>query len=180
MELIERPGYIGKRKQEKHSEWDKRFGKGNWDFIWKLGENFLNFEQACQVYEDSYFMHSFRIESIWRKIFADAKDVYDNAKTNINSGLDYKIQESNLTHLQDISVRRVGMRRGWKFRGERLIQIRGPESEGHLLTPGLIPFHLYHPLSPELMIERPNIAPKWADADSVESFYQNNRWLAIK
>jgi len=30
------------------------------------------------------------------------------------------------------------------------------------------------------MIETPRIHPKWADPNSVESFYQSNRWLAVK
>ena len=47
------------------------------------------------------------------------------------------------------------------MKGDRLIQIRGPESEGHLLMPGLVKFHEIG------MIERPNIDSKWEDKDQV-------------
>lgn len=174
METIERPGYLGKRKQEKYEEWDKKFGKGNWDLIWKWGEITLNFEEACRIYEDAYYNDSFKREGIWNVIFTVASDIYDNSETNVNSGSDYTIQEEPSTHLQDIAVRRVGIRRGWKFKGNRLVQIRGRRSEGYELMPGIVPFHLPY------LIEHPNIAPNWADTKSVESFYQNNRWLAIK
>ena len=179
VELIERPGYLGRKKQERHEEWDKEFGKNNWTFVWKFGERQLSFEEACLVYEDAYLRDSSdrKREKIWKDLFANARDVYDNSETNVNSSLDYTIQEAYSTHLQDIAIRRVGIRRGWKFKGEKLIQVRGPGSEGYLLMPGIVRFH-----SPK-MIEMPdgvNLAPSWAHPKSVESFYQNNRWLARK
>ena len=174
MELIERPGYSGKRKKERHEEWDKRFGKGKWRFIWSWGDILIDFEQACLIYEDAYFQDSFKREKLWKSLFSIASDFYDNAETNVNSRLDYNIQEAISTHIQDIAVRRVGIRRGWKCSGSRLVQIRGKESEGFHLMPGVVEFHLPR------MIEKPYIQPKWASPTSVESFYQNNKWLAIE
>src|SRR3989344_2286815 len=172
--LIERPGYLGRKKLERHKEWDEKFGIGDWEFVWKFGNNFTDFLGACQIYEDAYFQDSFKREDLWRRIFENAHDVFDDAETNVNSELNYEIQEAYSTHLQDISVRRIGIRRGWKFKGNRLIQIRGQESEGYLLMPGNVPFHF-----PEL-IEQPNISPKWAQPESVEAFYQNNRWISLR
>ena len=173
MRLIERPGYLGRKRDEMHERWNKEYGKSNWTFVWNFGERQLNFLEACRIYEDAYFMDSFAREPAWVWLFQNAKDVFDDAETNTTSSLDYQKQETNRTHLQDIAIRNVGRRRDWKFSGDRLIQVRGPESEGYIFTPGLVPFHL-----PKL-IEQPNIAPKWAEPNSVESFYQNNRWLAL-
>jgi len=173
MKLIKRPRYIGKEKEEKYKEWNEQYGKGNWYFKWKFGEHLLDFWQACLIYEDAYFMDSLKREKLWKHLFSIAKNFYDNSQTNIDSGLNYNVQESSSTHLQDIAVRRVGIRRGWKMEGKIYVQIRGPESKGYELMPGKIDFHL-----PKL-IEKPDISPIWANPKSVESFYQNNRWLTI-
>jgi hypothetical protein len=174
MRLIERPGYIGRKKEEKHAQWNKKYGEGNWKFIWRWGEILIGFEQACRIYEDAYYHDSFKREPLWKDLFSKAKDFFDNAESNVNSGLDYKIQEAYSTHIQDIAIRNVAWRRGWKMKGNRLIKVRGPESKGHELMPGKVRFHL-----PEL-IERPNLLPSWAEPNSTEAFYQNNRWLVIK
>ena len=174
MELIERPGFIGRKKQEKYKEWNEKYGEDNWGFIWKWGGLLIDFKQACLTYEDAYYKDSFERERLWKNLFFKAKDFYDNVETNVNSGTNYSIQEAYSTHLQDIAVRRVGLRRGWKMKGTRLIQIRGPESEGHELMPGKVKFH-----EPE-KIERPDMLPWWAEPNSAEAFYQNNRWLFVK
>jgi hypothetical protein len=174
LKRIERPGYMGKRRIEKYLEFDKKYGKGNWEIVWEWGEMILDFKGACKIYEDAYFFDSMNRVDLWKHIFSIASNVYDNNTTNINSGLDYKIQEAISIHIQDIAVRNVGLRRGWKFKGDQLIQIRGPKTEGYELMPGIVPFH-----NPELILA-PNIAPKWAGERSVESFYQNNRWLVVK
>ena len=173
IEMIERPGYIGKRKAERYAEYDGKYGKGNWKFMWEWGELFLDFVPACHIYTQAYLQDSFQREDLWKDLFGKALNFYDNNPSNVNSGLDFNIQEAASIHIQDIAARWVGLFRGWKFKGNRLIQIRGPESEGHLLMPGIVQFH-----KPELIVI-PNIAPKWAAANSVESFYQNNRWLVV-
>ena len=174
MELVERPGYFGKKKQERIDFYNSKYGENNWALAWKFGEILLNFGEACLVYEDAYYEDSFKREKLWKNLFSKASDFYDNAETNVNSGLDYTIQESFSTHLQDIAVRRVGVRRGWKCKGDRLIQIRGEESEGYLLMPGIVEFH-------ELsLIIFPDISPKWAHENSVEAFYQNNKYVIVK
>ncbi|MBL7058938.1 hypothetical protein ISS08_00605 [Candidatus Pacearchaeota archaeon] len=174
MKLIERPGFLGKEKERKYLEWDERFGKDNWELGWKWGNIIIDFEWACKIYEDAYFFDSFNRERLWKKLFSQARDFYDNDKSNVQSRTNYLEQESSSTHIQDISVRRVGIRRGWERDGNELIQIRGPETKGYQLMPGIVKFHI-----PE-MIESPNIVPDWADPLSVEAFYQNNRWLYIK
>lgn len=174
MQLIERPGFIGRKKEKKYKEWNEKFGREKWGFVWKWGELLIDFEQACLIYEDAYYKDSFEREDLWKHLFSKAKNFYDNAETNIKSGTDYLIQEAYSTHIQDISVRRIGIRRGWEMKGDKLIQIRGPESEGYKLMPGKVKFHEIE------KIERPDILPFWAEPNSVEAFYQNNRWLYLK
>lgn len=171
--ILERPGYSGRQISERIKQWNEKYGKNNWDMKWKWGEIWLDFEGACRIYEDAYYEDSFNKEKIWKEIFSKAYDVYDNAETNIDSGFDYNIQEAFSTHIQDIAVRNVGKRRGWKFKGDELIQIRGPESEGYQLSPGRVPFHM-----PKMII-RPDIIPPWADPNSTEAWYQNAKYLVL-
>lgn len=174
IELVERPGFLGRKRNEKQVAWDLQYGSGNWALVWKVGDLILDFRDACRIYEDAYFMDSFKREDLWRNLFSKARDFFDNAETNVNSGTDYMIQESYSHHLQDIAVRRVGIRRGMKMTGDELIQIRGPKTKGYELMPGVVKFH-----EPGL-ITTPVIHPEWATPDSAEAFYQSTRWLAVK
>lgn len=80
---------------------------------------------------------------MWQDLLAVATDVYDHDLSNCASGLDYTRQEGAATHLQDIAIRRVALRRGWRFTGDELVQIRSHSSYwGNLLSPGRVPFHL--------------------------------------
>ena len=49
------PGYVGKHRNELWAERDARYGKGNWQTIWLVGGNYLEYEEACRLYEDAYF-----------------------------------------------------------------------------------------------------------------------------
>lgn len=173
IELVEKPGFLGRRRTEKQEQWNKKYGKGKWELVWRVGDLVLDFKDACKIYEDAYFMDSYEREELWRNLFSQARDFFDNAETNVNSGTDYMIQEAYSHHLQDIAVRNVGIRRGMKMTGNELIQIRGPETKSYELMPGIVEFH-----EPKL-IETPRIHPEWARPNSVEAFYQSNRWLAI-
>src|SRR4030042_5744519 len=166
LELIERPGFLGRKRKENQEKWDLKYKPGKWQLVWKWGDFIIDFEEACKIYEDAYFMDSINREDIWKELFKRAKDFYDNAESNVNSRTDYTKQEAYSHHIQDIAARRVGIRRGWKMQGNRLIQIRGPETEGHQLMPGIVEFHF------PKMIETPRIHPNWANPNSVESFYQ--------
>ncbi|MBR9691475.1 hypothetical protein GOV06_01690 [Candidatus Woesearchaeota archaeon] len=175
---IERPGIFGKKKQEILSQYDEKYSHGNWRIVWrwgKEGELIIPFQEACQIYEDGYYHDSFKREGLWKDLILTAKDVYDQDKSDVESGLDYLVQKGAATHLQDISIRRVVMRRGWKFEGEELVQIRSHSKYwGENLSPGKVTFH-----RPEMII-KPHICPKWCDDYSIECFYQDNKVLQIK
>lgn len=173
-EIIERPGYSGKKKAEKHAAWDAEYGEGNWRIAWQWNSEIVLADFAYQLYEDAYYLDSIRRMDIWRGLIDIARDVYDLEERDIESRLDYSIQQGAATHLQDIAIRRVVKRRGGKFYGTELIQIRGHNDYwGKLLGPGKVLFHF-----PEMIVV-PHLKGWW-DPNSIEDFYQSNKVLQVK
>ena len=176
---IERPGYFGRRRDEKVAALNARYGAGNWRLAWvvdheeEFEEDFLT---ACKLfYERSYIKYlKARPELVdWICSYGEC---IDNAPTNIESGCDYTKQEAFSTHIQDIAVRNVLRRLGRKFEGpkNKILVIRSKDSEGWKIGPGNIPF-----FRPEY-IQQPSLAPSWANKGSVEDFWQSNKFLQIK
>ena len=174
-----RPGFFGRRKDEKIAELNARHGAGNWELFWIVPEDVdrkpYTFKEACRfLYEESYYWwlhdHPEAVEHI-----TSFGECYDNEVNNIESGLDYTIQKSYSTHIQDIAVRNCLRRLGVWFKGpaDKLLQIRGT-GEGEQYNPGHIPFH-----SPQ-WITQPSLRPKWAAEGSVEDFWQSNKWVCIR
>ena len=173
-ETVVRPGFFGKEKIKIIQGYNDKYGGGNWRISWIWDGRVIEDELAYQLYEDGYYADSFENEDKWKELIKAARDVYDHHPSDVYSGLDYLIQTGTATHLQDISVRRVLMRRGWKFEGNELIQVRKHSTYwGALFSPGKIPFHL-----PELIVD-PHLE-EWWDYDSVEDFYQSNKILQVK
>lgn len=173
-QVVGSPGYAGSRKRKRDKARDQRFGSGNWmtAFIW--GEDIVHRDFALQLYEDAYFLHFQKEQTVLEGLIHAASDVYDNAVTNVESGLDYQKQETPATHLQDIAVRRAVLRLGRRFQGDHLVEIRGPKSEGYDLNPGRVPFHL-----PRMIAESEPL-PKWIQQGSIEAFWQSNKVLLVK
>ena len=171
---IERLGYFGEKRDEILKSYDEMYGKDNWRIAWQWGVTVVNHAYACLIYELGYYRDSLNREDLWKNLISQARDVYDHKKSDVKSGLDYKIQNGSATHLQDIAIRRVVNQRGWKFEGKKLIRIRGEKSYwGKNLNPGKVKFHM-----PELIVT-PHIEGWW-DYDSIEDFYQSNKILQIK
>jgi len=171
---LERPGFFGDKKDQIIDGYNQKYGKENWQLAWKFGQERISFLLACQIYEDAYFADSLNREDLWKKLTHDAKNIYDHKESNIFSGFDYSIQESPASHLQDIAIRRVVLRRSWQFEGDKLIQIRShKEYWGRNLSPGKVQFHL------PALIEKPNLEGWW-EKNSVEDFYQSNKYLFVK
>ena len=173
---FERPGYLGKHRDEKIKEWNEKYGKENWRLIWKIGDLAVGFLGVCALYEDAYFEFLKKNPGIVNQLINEASNVYDDDPINVFSALDYKKQQTDRTHIQDIAIRRCMVRMGLWFKGKGLIRIRqekGDHSLSIILSPGRVPFH-----RPEL-IEDPEIKGWW-HSKTVESFYQSNRFLQIK
>src|SRR6266478_5911951 len=147
------PGYVGKRPNELWAERDSKYGKGNWQTIWLVAADYLEYKEACRLYED-------------------ASNVYDDDPRNVASGFDYSNRGDVRTHIQDIAIRNCVKRFGREFRGNKLIQIRDRMGEHPLslaLSPGQVPFH-----KPELVSNPDNLAEirskAWWLPLSVEDF----------
>lgn len=179
-EIVKRPGYFGKHRDEKFKAWDEQYGKGNWRIVWatgnSLGEGFVDFHGACALYEDAYFKFISENSSVFRQLIDDASEVYDVESSDVDSGLDYMKQQLNRTHIQDIAIRRCLVRMGVWFRGKELIRIRqelGKHPLSITLSPGRVPFHrLGSIFQPELT--------GWWHPQTVEAFYQSNKFLQAK
>jgi len=191
-----RPGFLGKMRDSVCTELDTKYGPENWRFAWEVGSNLLEFEEAILLYEDAYFFHltglpicSAAFEDDdgkvgWTPVISlsglamydilgevlEFQNVYDNLPTNVDSGLDYRKQETNANHYQDISIRRVLVRCGVWFSGTKkeLLQIRAASKEplGRRLSPGIVPFHIPH------LIKEPELTGWWKPG-STESWWQS-------
>jgi len=171
---IARPGYFGRKKEEKIAGFNENYGEGNWRIMWQWGENIIPWEISCLIYEDGYYADSFKREGLWKDLASKAREVYDYVEDDVLAALDYSKQKKEYTHLQDISIRRVVLRRGWKFEGSKLIRIRHHDNYwGANLSPGKIAFQ-----SPELIVS-PHLE-NWWNQNSVEDFYQSNKVLQIR
>ena len=173
---IERPGYLGKHRDERFHEWDNKYGVNGWRLVWKVGETHVGLLGACALYEDAYYEFLRATPEVLTELINEARDVYDDEPSNTESGFDYTKQETQRTHLQDIAIRRSLIRLGIWFRGAQLIRIRQEKGTHHLsiiLSPSRVPFHRLD------LIEKPELERWWLPG-TVESFYQSNRFLQIK
>lgn len=171
---LDRPGFFGRKRDEVVRGYNECFGEGNWRIMWTWNDELIPKDLAYHLYEDGYYADSFRREDLWRELIATASEVYDHQPSDVQSGLDYLVQNSHSTHLQDISIRRVVVRRGWRFQGDKLVQVRKhKEYWGDKLSPGKVSFHL-----PELIVV-PHLE-SWWDKNSIEDFYQSNKVLQVR
>lgn len=172
-QVVERPSYLGKKRGQKYPEWDTLYGPGNWRLSWKVNDTFVDFLGVCALYEDAYYEFLRENPEFLYQLIDEASNVYDDSPSNVSSYLDYRQQETERTHIQDIAIRRSLVRMGLWFKGKNLIQIR--HSQGNhplsmILSPGKVPFH-----KPKLIVQ-PELSGWW-DKESVESFYQSNKFL---
>jgi len=173
---------MGKKRDRLISEYDEKYGKGNWRIAWAEpclnydDEQYMDLRGALYHYEKSYERYIQNNDKIRRQIVKFG-ECYDNDPSNINSGISYGRQENDSNHFQDISVRRVLARMGLEFRGppDRLLHIRHKSRQkiGRLLSPGNVPF--WYPR----LIKKPELKGWW-EKGTVESWYQSNKVLQVK
>jgi len=174
--LEKRPSYLGKKRDAFTSDMNEKYGKGNWDFAWKVGDDYWPFKKAIFLYEGAYFVEMLHEFDFWNGVLQEYSECYDNNVSNVASGLDYSKQENESNHYQDIAVRRCMLLLGLKFGDSKkpLMWARhNSEDDGSYLSPGRIKFH-----RPEL-IEQPELTGWWEPA-STEAWYQSNKHIRIK
>ena len=188
--IFNKLSYIGYKKAEIYREFNEQFGEGDWEPAHFFDGEVVSREQGYLVYEEAYYEFLKNNPKIREKLVATASEVYDIAPSNVESGLDYSIQECDATHLQDISIRRALIRLRLEeqgalydsqdlpnisvFEGDHLVQVRDHTTEGYKigLNPGQIPFH-----KPELILDTNQKG--WWNPESVEGWYQRNKVLLV-
>lgn len=172
-----RPGYFGRRRDEKVRLLNETYGEGKWTIVWDAeGINHpVEFLDACYLYYEQSYLIWFQKYPEELDVVCSYSECIDNARTNIQSGTDYTKQEAFSTHIQDIAVRNVLDILGREFEGPygKILTIRSSDSNGYKYGPGNIPF-----FDPAL-IPQPSLRPARASAGSVEDFHQSNKWVAL-
>lgn len=171
--ILGRLGYAKKKKKLRRKELQEKFGENNWQIAHLVSDQLLSREEALVHFENSYSSFFQKNPEILDWIISYAQEIFDTDPSNINSGLDYSIQETDAAHLHDIAIRRVLKKLDKNFQGENLLQIRGENSDGFILTTGQVPFY-----KPELIL-KPELKGWW-QKKSIESYWQSNKVLAVK
>jgi peptidyl-tRNA hydrolase len=171
--ILGRPGYAGKNKKLRRKELAEKFGEDNWKIAHLVENKLLSREEALVHFENSYQDYFEKNPEMLEWLITYAEEIYDTAPSNVDSGLDYSIQETTAAHLHDIAIRRVLKKLGKEFQGNTLLQIRGEDSEGYVLSTGLLPFY-----KPEVIL-KPELKGWWKKK-SIESYWQSNKVLAVK
>jgi hypothetical protein len=176
------PGYVGKRRNELWAERDSKYGKGKWQLIWLVVGDYLEYTEACRLYEDAYFENFKKRPELLEYLLEVASNVYDDDPSNVESGFDYSNRGDVRTHIQDIAIRNCVKRFGREFRGNQLVQIRdrmGTHPLSLALSPGQVPFH-----KPELVSNPDNLeeirSRAWWMPLSIEDFYQRAKRVVVR
>ena len=176
---IERPGYLGKKRDEVINEWDNQFGKNKWRLAYQWGDLIVPREMGIQLYEDGYYEFFKNNSSTLEWLISTASDVYDTDPSNVQAVFDYTHQETPNNHIHDIAIRRAVNRLGKWFKGNHLVHVRWKQSEGFQLNPGVVPFHL-----PDFIVsgEIKDYGGKgvWWYSKTIEDFYQRNKVLQVQ
>ncbi len=168
-----RPGHFGWKRRRIEKQLNQWFGEGDWHILYRMGNSFITRREAVQLYEEAYFEYFQKNPKELNDLLDKASDIYDTAPSNVESQTDYSKQETGAQHLHDIAIRRVVKRLGQGFRGDKLVEIRGPKSEGFRWNPGVVPFH-----RPDLILQ-PALRGWWAQG-SIEDFFQSNKAIVLK
>jgi len=174
--LADRASYLGGNRTSAVQKLDEKFGSGNWTIGYILDGKAISRDEALQLYERSYEAFLRDNPAITERLVREARDIYDTAPSNVESGLDYHRQEDTRSHLQDIAIRRALKNMGLSFQGETLMQVRDVGSDFPELSPGKLPFVL-----PKSSINpRRAYVADWVQPGSVEDFWQNNKYVFAK
>ena len=135
-----------------------------------LDDVLVHKDLVLAIYQESYrkFFISNPEKLDW--LINNAKDVFDNNISNINSGIDYHKQETDSNHFQDIAIRNILLDFNLEFKGNELIRIKSRSKPGGFLSPGRVDFY-----------DRDNI-PKsriygWWKNGSIEEMYKKSKAL---
>ncbi|MDD5340815.1 MAG: hypothetical protein PHC97_00015 [Patescibacteria group bacterium] len=179
-ETIEKPGWFGERKRNALAEYDRLYGQGNWRIRHRLGSRLIDFSEAVRIYELCYELHFLNPHSryLWLQLFKEARDVWTELESDVESGTDYLIQKAPAPHYEDIAIRIILQRYDRKFTGNKMIRVRAdsPDVIGVALSSIHIPFILPDFIEPEAH------GVQWWNRHrgSLEHFWHANKELQIR
>ena len=139
---------------------------------WKLDKEYISFFEAAALLEEAY-MHGVKgREKALSTLGLVAKDVYVNKLADARAGTDYSLRQSTSGNLQDIVLRNVFKKNGWKFNGLFYVQINEQNEDcWSMLAPGNMPFH-----KPELIEHHSKRKyPEYCRDGSVLDFWISNK-----
>lgn len=179
--VISRPGYFGKKRKEIENQLNIQYP--NWKECWQIGDLVFGFDEAVTLYDDAYYKHIEKSHELIKWIVSFG-ECYDSDRSNIACGINHDLINSP-RHIQDVSVRRALIRLGTyfdKYKGpfqslydeNELLHIRSEDSNGFVLMPGNVPFHM-----PDVIVENNNVK-SWCKPDSVEYFWQANKIIVME
>lgn len=180
---VERPGYLGKKRDEVEVNWNQRFGKGNWKIAYEFGGLVVPREMGIELYEEGYYHFLLGNPNVLDWLVTTASDVFDTAPTNVEARFSYSQQETPNNHVHDVAIRRALLKTGNWFAGDHLVHVRGPKTEGSRLAPYMVPFHMPEFISDKSIKDYGNKGSWWDElgvSKSVEAFYQKNKVLQAR
>lgn len=100
MQKIRRPGFFGRRRDEKIAALSAEFGVGGWDLRWFMEGVLvgLSFNDACITFYESSYLAWFRDHPEELDFVCSFGEIIDNAPTNVQSGLGL------VFHMQNSSI----------------------------------------------------------------------------
>jgi hypothetical protein len=169
---IGRPHYFGRNRDRRRRTYNKRYGPDGWRIRHVVCGQLLDLPEAARHVAAAYAAFLATRPDVLEWLCTAASDVYQTARSNVQSGLDYARQETKMEHVHDIAVRNALAELGRRFSGEKLVHLGGRGQLDAPLNPGAVPFH-----RPEWIAKPP--LELWWHTDSIESFWQLNKVLQI-
>ncbi|MDO8551239.1 MAG: hypothetical protein Q7S03_00970 [bacterium] len=186
-QVLERPGYMGKNKDEQTEIWNQRYGEGNWKIAWRLanGQSFDYEGIFWQIYVAGYVQYFLRHLQEARFLSANYSYSFDKDFVSRQTAFDpqalyNKEGFANQFHHVALNIA-LEWFLGLSFCGKEPIQIREGKTgtpqhlwpAGWRWSPGRIPT-VKADLIPENDIEG------WWQKGSIEEVYQKSKILLAK
>jgi hypothetical protein len=186
-QTVERPGYLGKKKDETFRLWNEKYGEGGWRIVNEManGEIFSHEDIIWKVYVPGYVAHFLKNPDQAKFITDNYSYTYDKDLVTKEQAFDIyalynKPGVANQFHNVALNLA-LEYYLGYQFKGARPLQVREgkpgtPDSEqpeGFMWSPGRI------------LSVRPDLIPAvdlqgaWWGKGSIEDLYQKSKALQI-
>lgn len=186
--VVEKPGYLGSKKEQKFAEWDSKYSEGNWRLVWQTADGKrLFFEDIFDIYVQGYVEYFKEHPGEADYLTQNYSFAYDETLISKDQALDSsalweKPGVSNQFHHAALNFALQEVL-GIPFKGERPIQIRGGKPGTPVETwpagwkwhPGRIPCP-----NPDLIPKNLTQERKWWEEGTIEDLYQSAKVLEIK